>query len=299
MGRISRSWQLVKASWAVLRADKELLLFPVASGIASFAVVVVLFLGWVGSGGLDRLDGDGVGLVDLILLYVFYFITSSVVIFFNSALIAAANIRLDGGDPTLSDGFRIAFSHLPAILGWAAIAATVGLILQALRERGGALGFVVSLIGGMAWGLITYLVVPILVVEGIGPVDAIKRSASLLRKTWGEQIVGNFSIGLVIGLAFIGVAVAGGLITARALQRLRGARCVGSHRARRRAHHPRADRCGPLGYLQHRALSVRCRQGFGRPLPAGDPRRGVPCPLTPFTSRGAATGTGVVGICSI
>ena len=214
MGRISRSWQLVKASWAVLRADKELLLFPVASGIASFAVVVVLFLGWVGSGGLDRLDGDGVGLVDLILLYVFYFITSSVVIFFNSALVAAANIRLDGGDPTLSDGFRIAFSHLPAILGWAAIAATVGLILQALRERGGALGFVVSLIGGMAWGLITYLVVPILVVEGIGPVDAIKRSASLLRETWGEQIVGNFSIGLVIGLAFIGVAVAGGLVTA-------------------------------------------------------------------------------------
>jgi hypothetical protein len=87
----------------------------------------------------------------------------------------------------------------------------VGLVLQALRERGGAAGAIVSLIGNMAWGLITFLVVPILVVEGVGPIEAIKRSASLLRKTWGEQIVGNFSIGLVIGLAFLVVAVLGGL----------------------------------------------------------------------------------------
>ena len=146
------------------------------------------------------------------LIFIFYFVTSTVVIFFNSALIAAANIRLEGGDPTLSDGFRIAFSHIGAILGWAAIAATVGLVLQALRERGGAAGAIVSLIGNMAWSLITFLVVPILVVEGVGPIEAIKRSASLLRKTWGEQIVGNFSIGLVVGLAFLAVLVAGGVV---------------------------------------------------------------------------------------
>ncbi len=214
MERISRSWQLVKASWGVLRADRELLLFPVVSGIAASMAAAVVLLLWAGSGGLDRLDRDGLGIIDLVLLYVFYFVMSTVVVFFNSALIAAANIRLEGGDPTLSDGFRIALSHLPAILGWAAIAATVGLILQALRERGGAVGAIVSLIGNMAWGLITFLVVPILVVEGVGPVEAIKRSASLLRKTWGEQVVGNLSIGLVIGLAFIGLAVLGGIIVA-------------------------------------------------------------------------------------
>jgi hypothetical protein len=214
MERISRSWQLVKASWGVLRADRELLLFPVVSGLAAFVAAAVVLLLWAGSGGLDRLDRDGLGILDLVLLYVFYFVISTVVVFFNSALIAAANIRLEGGDPTLSDGFRIALSHLPAILGWAAIAATVGLVLQALRERGGAVGAIVSLIGNMAWGLITFLVVPILVVEGVGPVEAIKRSASLLRKTWGEQVVGNLSIGLVIGLAFIGLAVLGGIIVA-------------------------------------------------------------------------------------
>lgn len=212
MERIRRSWQLVKSSWKVLRADKELLLYPVASGIVTFVAVALLFLVWLASGGADRWNDESFGILDLVFIFIFYFVVSTVVVFFNSALIAAANIRLEGGDPTLSDGFRIAFSHIGAILGWAAIAATVGLVLQALRERGGAAGAIVSLIGNMAWSVITFLVVPILVVEGVGPIEAIKRSASLLRKTWGEQIVGNFSIGLVTGLAFLAVLVLGGIV---------------------------------------------------------------------------------------
>lgn len=212
MERIRRSWELVRSSWSVLRADRELMLYPVASGIVTFVAIAVVFVVWAGSGGFARLNDEAFGILDLVLAFIFYFVVSTVVIFFNSALVAAANIRLDGGDPTLADGFRIAVSHLPSILGWAAIAATVGLVLQALRERGGAAGAVVSLIGNMAWSLITFLVVPILVVEGVGPIEAIKRSAGLLRKTWGEQIVGSFSIGLVVFLAFLGVAVVGGII---------------------------------------------------------------------------------------
>ena len=212
MERLRRSWQLVKSSWGLLRSDKELLLFPVASGIVMSVALGVLFLVWLGSGGLARLDGDGLGVLDLVLAYLLYFVISTVGVFFNAALIAAANVRLDGGDPTLADGFRVAISHLPAILGWAAIAATVGLLLSALRERGGAIGAVISLLGNMAWALVTFLVVPVLVIEGVGPIEAIKRSAGLLRKTWGEQIVGNFSIGLVTGLAFVAALVLGGII---------------------------------------------------------------------------------------
>ena len=212
MERIRRSWGLVKSSWSVLRADKELLLYPVASGVVTFVAVALVGLVWLGSGGLDRWNDESFGVLDLVLAFIFYFIVSTVVIFFNSALIAAANIRLEGGDPTLSDGFRIAFSHIGAILGWAAIAATVGLVLQALRERGGIAGAVVSLIGNMAWSVITFLVVPILVVEGVGPIEAIKRSAALLRTTWGEQIIGNFSIGLIMMLAFLAALVTGGLV---------------------------------------------------------------------------------------
>ena len=212
MERLRRSWQLVKSSWGVLRSDKELLLFPVASGIVMSLALGVLFLVWLGSGCLARLDDDGLCVLDLVILYLLYFIISTVGVFFNAALIAAANIRLEGGDPTLADGFRVAISHLPAILGWAAIAATVGLLLSALRERGGAIGAVISLLGNMAWALVTFLVVPVLVIEGVGPIEAIKRSAGLLRKTWGEQIVGNFSIGLVTGLAFVAALVLGGII---------------------------------------------------------------------------------------
>jgi hypothetical protein len=88
------------------------------------------------------------------------------------------------------------------------------MVLRAIAERGGAIGSIVSIIGGMAWGLVTYLVVPVLVVEGVGPVEALKRSAALLRTTWGEQVVGNFSIGLVLTIAFIALALAGGAMVA-------------------------------------------------------------------------------------
>src|SRR5665647_2918248 len=67
----------------------------------------------------------------------------------------------------------------------------------------------VAALGGMAWNIITFLVIPVLVVEGVGPVTAIKRSAGLLKKTWGEQIIGSAGIGLVFGLLGFAVAVVG------------------------------------------------------------------------------------------
>jgi hypothetical protein len=127
-----------------------------------------------------------------------------VIFFFNAALVGAARIRLDGGDPTLADGFRIASSHWQAILGYAAIAATVGLVLRAIEERAGFIGrWIVGLLG-VAWTIATFLTVPVLVNENLGPVDAVKRSAELLKKTWGENLVGNAGLGIVFGLVFFG-----------------------------------------------------------------------------------------------
>jgi len=209
MGRFGRSWELVKLCWGVLQQDKELVVFPIVSAIgvliatASF-VVPGFFTGfWSGVGD----DGAGVGLWILIIL--FYLVEYLIIVFFNAALVSAAIMRLEGGDPTLGDGLRGAWSHIGAILGYAAISATVGLVLQVLRERGGIAGAVVAALGGMAWNIITFLVIPVLVVEGVGPVTAIKRSASLLKKTWGEQIIGSAGIGLVFGLIGLAVAVVG------------------------------------------------------------------------------------------
>ncbi len=197
---IGRSIELAKASLRVLRTDKELLLFPFVSFIAlvivtaSFAVPM-----WLTGAITDAADGR-LNIPGAIVAFLFYLVSYTIIFFFNTALVGAAMIRLDGGDPTLRDGFRIAFSRLPQIIVYALIAATVGMILRWISERAGFLGVLVASVIGIAWNLATFLVVPVLVVERVGPIEAIKRSGSLLRKTWGEQVVGNVGIGLVFGL---------------------------------------------------------------------------------------------------
>jgi hypothetical protein len=164
-------------------------------------VFVVFAIPMAAVGVFENISNGGEpGTFGYILAFLYYLAMSFVVIFSNSALVGAAMIRLRGGDPTVGDGFRIAMDHVGQIFGYALISATVGMILRWLRERGGLAGQIVAWLGNLAWGLATYLVIPVLVVEGIGPVEAIQRSAGLLKRTWGEQIVGNFSISLIFGL---------------------------------------------------------------------------------------------------
>jgi hypothetical protein len=214
--RINRSWELVKASYAVLRSDKELVIFPIVSFIGVILVTITFAIPTIAAGIFDSIgrDGaDGIGIAGIIVGFLFYVVMYTVIIFSNTALIGAAMIRLKGGDPTLSDGFKIAQSRLGTILGYALISATVGMILRAISERGGLVGQIAASIFGFAWNLATFLAVPVLVAENVGPVEAVQRSTSLLKKTWGEQIVANFGIGMVFGLiTFAIIIVGGGLI---------------------------------------------------------------------------------------
>jgi len=207
-GRFSRSLELVRASWSVVKADKELLWFPVISAVALFLVVGSFVIPMATLGGFTSATtpepGAGMSLVALAFYVVAYFIG----LFFNTALVGAAMIRLDGGDPTVRDGLHIAWSRVGRILGYACIAATVGLLLQALEERVGWVGRIVVGLIGVAWTLATFLVVPILVTRDVGPVDAVKESATLLKETWGENIIGSVGLGLVFGLAYFALAVA-------------------------------------------------------------------------------------------
>lgn len=198
----SQSWSLVKASYSVLRADKELMLFPIMSGIALILVSIAFFaplivIGWIG----DVAEGQTANILGYVVLFLYYVATYFVMIFSNTAIVGAALKRLRGEDPTFADGFNIAMQNSGKILGFAIISATVGLILQAIRDRvEGIAGEILAAIGGAAWNLATFLVIPVIVAEGVGPIEALKRSAAMLRRTWGEQIVGNFSIGLVMTL---------------------------------------------------------------------------------------------------
>lgn len=203
--RFSRSWQLVKASGTVLRQDKELLLFPLFSAIAMILVSASFIIPLVAGGAFAEPVEDSANATSLLILFLFYLVQYFVIFFFNSALVGAAMIRLDGGDPTVRDGLRIASSRFVQILGYAAIAATVGLILRIIEERAGFIGRWIAGLLGLAFTVATFLAVPILVSQNVGPVEAVKDSATLLKKTWGENVIGNVGMGLVFFIYYFGV----------------------------------------------------------------------------------------------
>lgn len=206
--RISNGWELAKQSWRVLKLDKELLLFPLLSGISCLAVMASFALPLWNSPYANvvlkdqRLPNDPLAYV---ILFGFYLANYFVILFFNSALIACAIIRFHGGDPNVGDGLRAASARLPQIFGWALVSATIGLVLKLIESRSEKVGRFVAGLLGMAWSAVTYFVVPVLVVEKLGPIRATRRPLAILRKTWGEALTANFGIGLI---GFLGCLVA-------------------------------------------------------------------------------------------
>lgn len=216
---IGRTFSLMKQSAGVLRQDKELIWLP----LMSVGCIIVVTLGFAGiaaaTGSLDRLTtmadesaASEFTAMDAVLYLALFFTNSFIVIFFNAALISAAMERLRGGDPNIRMGLKMASSHLPAILGWALISGIVGLILSALESRFEAVGkFVIGMLG-VGWAVATFFVIPVLVVQGVGPVQAIKNSSSLIRKTWGNQLAASFGFGIVYIVAFVAAIIPAALI---------------------------------------------------------------------------------------
>jgi hypothetical protein len=204
----SRSWEMLRQSYAVLQRQKTLVVLPILSGLLCLVVAasfVAPFLAFpeLTKAMLDAADQakdqdhwQGRALW-LGLTFAFYFVNYLVIVFFNTALASCAIVHFKGGEPTLGDGLSAASRRLPQIAAWAFLAATVGVILRIIEDKSDKIGqFVVGLLG-LAWTAATYLVVPILAVEGAGPFTALSRSVKLLRHSWGEGVVGNFGLGLI------------------------------------------------------------------------------------------------------
>ncbi len=201
--KISRTWSLMGASWDVLKKDKEMLIFPLVSGICCLLVLASFALPLSSSGAWRTvLEAETFNdqVVSYVVIFLFYLVTYFIIIFFNSAVVACAASRMEGHNPTLADGFRMAFSRLPLIFGWAVVSATVGLLLSIIEDRFEKAGELVSNLIGLGWTVVTYLVVPVLVFERLGPIAALRRSAALLKETWGEQLIGSVSFGLLFFL---------------------------------------------------------------------------------------------------
>jgi hypothetical protein len=216
----SRSWELTKISFRVLLADKELLLFPLLAGAFSLAFSLALIFPTI----VMSADASELGGLDYVVLAITYFGLSFIATFFNVCVVYTTKTRFDGGDASFMDSIKFALSKLGPIAAWSLVAASVGLLLRALdrmAERMGGAGEIVMEIMtsmlGMAWSVITIFVVPGMVYYDLGPIDAIKRSVSTVRQTWGESLARHFGLGLMqflfivpgIILGYVLISVAG------------------------------------------------------------------------------------------
>jgi hypothetical protein len=216
MGRIGRGWALAKKSFAILHDHRTLVAFPIISALATIVAA-------------GALAGPGIGLYYAtdrreLWLVVFgipaYYAVTFVAIFFNVALAGAAARALKGEETSVGEGLAVARGRVGAIAGWAAVQAVIGLAIHALEQafNESAIGQIVGSVLGFTWSVMTFFVVPVLALEGPGPIQALKRSARILRERWGEGLVGAAAISFVIvllpalvvvGLVAFGIALLG------------------------------------------------------------------------------------------
>jgi len=212
--RLQRSWDLAGECMDLLMEDKSLFVFPLMSAVAmlviigSFAVPLVPAVGALSS----RSTEHTLSAMTYVAVFVFYWLQFSIIIFFNTALVEVAIRRFDGENASLSEGLARAMSLLPVILTYAFIAATVGTVLRIVAERVGFIGRIVVGLVGFAWTVATALVVPVLAAEDVGPLEAIGRSVELIKKAWGEDIIGSTGIGVVFGLVMFALCIVGGFL---------------------------------------------------------------------------------------
>ena len=202
--RLSNGWNIAMSSFKVLKENKQLIVFPILSGISLiilaglFSVGILASIGW----DVDNLSDDGI--TSYLILFGFYLINYFVIVFFNMALIHCTRLYFHGEEVTIEKGLKFSMSRIGVIFLWAVFAATVGTILKTIQENPGLLGKIITGIIGIVWNIAVFFVVPVIAYEGLGPIAAFKRSSQLMRQKWGESLAGTFSLGLI---SFLGVLV--------------------------------------------------------------------------------------------
>ena len=208
MSRFSNGWAITSSSFKVLKENRQLIIFPIFSGIsmivilASFFTAVLGFSGWK----IDNVQ-DGNTVASYALLFAFYIVNYFVVVFFNMALIHCTSLYFKGEEVTVRKGIDFSISRIGSIFAWAVFAGIVGSILKIIQENVGSLGKIITGLVGVVWSIATFFVVPVIAYENIGPIAALKRSANLMREKWGERIGAGFSFFLIYlaGMSMIAV----------------------------------------------------------------------------------------------
>lgn len=211
--RLSKGWRMGIASLKIIQKNKQLVLFPIISGVA-LILVVASFVGitYASFGtDFDRIAQESTA-TDYVLTFLYYLIGYFVIVFFNVGLVHCTRIYLQGGEPNFADGVRFSMKRIPTILGWAVLSATVGLLLKAIQENSGVVGNILASIIGVVWSIVTFFVVPVLAYEEVGPFEALKRSGKIMKEKWGESIGASFSFGILSLVAILIIAVPLGFV---------------------------------------------------------------------------------------
>jgi hypothetical protein len=192
-GRIRRGMRLVRGCIAFLRQRPRMVALPAISALLSAIVT-----GLVTAVSLT-IDEDGSGLGLAVAVAIGFFPVTVIATFFNVAFLAMAEDAANGFEPTVAGGLRTAEDRLGPILAWSALSTGVGVLLQAIQQIpyvGGSLGRIIAAVGGLAWGLATFFVVPIIALHGTGARESLRRSARTFKERWGETVTGDLAIGL-------------------------------------------------------------------------------------------------------
>jgi hypothetical protein len=192
-----------------LSRETRILVFPILSAISAVLLAASFFVPIYQSGILKAIATRHSQWTDWVPVVSWYFANTFVVVFFNSALVACADIRMRGGEPTVADGLRIAAGRIHRIAAWTLLSSTVGLVLRSVEESSDRIGRIATAFLGVAWTAVTFLIVPVIVLEDLPLGAAVSRSTALFRKTWGEQLAGSFGFGLLtILLTLPGIGLA-------------------------------------------------------------------------------------------
>jgi hypothetical protein len=216
MGSWQTSGTITSRAWSVVRGNPYMLAFPVIGAVLGVVALLV-----VGSAGLlatgftssdPQAANNPVGWL-IAALAIYLAVLASMVAM--AGLTFCANEELRGRDSSVGAGLSAALRRFPAIAGWAGIQTLVGWLLSAVRGNGSSDNVIVAIVRliaaallSVAWSLITFFVLPFIVLRGVGPIAAIKSSFALLRSTWGNQLSGSVRIGGIMAL----VAVLPGLL---------------------------------------------------------------------------------------
>ncbi|KKT40936.1 MAG: hypothetical protein UW30_C0015G0007 [Candidatus Giovannonibacteria bacterium GW2011_GWA2_44_13b] len=209
IGKFKASKMIARESWNLLKQDKEMMFFPVFSAAVMLIIALIggaiFFFNVLGGdiAALETYAAKDSGNLEIIFLFIIYFLSAFIVVFFQAGIVTIVNGRLKGQDLTFKDGFQNALKHIGEILLWSLVSASAGVILRAVAERSKILGRIVVFFLGTAWSILTFFIVPVLIIDDISMGESLKKSAAIIKKTWGESIIIN--IGVSVYFAFLGL----------------------------------------------------------------------------------------------